>query len=288
MRAFTPGAVLSAVLLLSTQPAWTQLAAPNEMGVTIGHVHLNVRDLDESRGFYVALGGTATRLGTAEVVSYPGVLFVLSKAQPSGPMEGSSVNHIGFVVKDGRSLMAALKERGLKIASNGTDWRGGYVYSPDGVKIEIIDRPSLAVAIQFDQVHFFVADPGPHGGPAWSELQAWYSNVFGAHVRTSTLTPPTPGNLASAPMSASEISGTNLRFSPVDAVTVPTKGRAMDHVGFEVSHLEAFCQQLSAKGVHFDVPYSRRSDLGFAFAFLTDPKGTSIELTEGLGKLPAR
>jgi len=71
-------------------------------------------------------------------------------------------------------------------------------------------------------------------------------------------------------------------------VTVPTKGRAMDHVGFEVSHLEAFCQQLSAKGVHFDVPYSRRSDLGFAFAFLTDPKGTSIELTEGLGKLPAR
>ena len=114
------------------------------------------------------------------------------------------MNHIGFVVKDGRSLMAALKERGLKIASNGTDWRGGYVYSPDGVKIEIIDRPSLAVAIQFDQVHFFVADPGPHGGPAWSELQAWYSNVFGAHVRTSTLTPPTPGNLASAPMSASE------------------------------------------------------------------------------------
>jgi catechol 2,3-dioxygenase-like lactoylglutathione lyase family enzyme len=199
-------------------------------------------------------------------------------------MEGSSVDHVGFVVKDGSSLMTRLKAQGLKIASNGMDWRGGYVYSPDGVKIEIIDRPALAVPLQFDQVHFFVADPGPTGGPAWSELQAWYTNMIGAHVRTATLSPPTPGNLASAPMSASELAGTNLRFSKVDAATIPTKGRALDHIGFEVTQLEAFCKRLEAKGVHFDVPYSYRKELGIGLAFLTDPKGTYIELTEGLDK----
>jgi catechol 2,3-dioxygenase-like lactoylglutathione lyase family enzyme len=250
----------------------------------MGHVHVNVRDIEASKTFYVGLGGTAARIGTLDVIRYPGALFILRKADPAGGMEGSSVNHIGFVVKDGTSLMARLKAQGLKIASNGTDWRGGYVYSPDGVKIEIIDRPTLSVPLQFEQVHFFVADPGPDGGPAWSELQAWYSKVFGAQVRTSTLTPPSAGNLASAPMSASVLSDTILRFSKVDAATVPTKGRAMDHIGFEVKHLEAFCKQLEAKGVKFDVPYSYRKELGIGLAFLTDPKGTYIELNEGLDK----
>lgn len=276
---------LSLVAILSASASWAQLAAPNEAGVTIGHVHLNVRDIEASKKFYVGLGGTATKLGALEVVKYPGVLFILRKAEPTAGMEGSSVNHIGFVVKDGTGLMARMKAQGLKIASNGSDWRGGYVYSPDGAKIEIIDRPTLTVPLQFDQLHFFVADPGPNGGPAWSELQAWYTKVFGAQIRTSVLSPPSAGNLASAPMSASLLSGTNLRFSKSDAATAPTKGRAMDHIGFEIKNLEAFCKQLATKGVKLDVPYSYRAQEGIGLAFLTDPLGTYIELTEGLDKL---
>ncbi len=56
----------------------------------------------------------------------------------------------------------------------------------------------------------------------------------------------------------------------------------MDHIGFEVDNLEAFCQQLEAKGVTLDRPYTRIDELGIAIAFLTDPDGTYIELTEGL------
>jgi hypothetical protein len=55
----------------------------------------------------------------------------------------------------------------------------------------------------------------------------------------------------------------------------------LDHIGFEVSGLEAFCRRLAGLGVTFDVPYSK-DRTGVANARLTDPWGTSIELTEGL------
>jgi catechol 2,3-dioxygenase-like lactoylglutathione lyase family enzyme len=61
-----------------------------------------------------------------------------------------------------------------------------------------------------------------------------------------------------------------------------TRGRSLDHVGFEVDGLEAFCRILEAKGIVFDRPYTEVESLGIAIAFFTDPFGTYIELTEGL------
>jgi catechol 2,3-dioxygenase-like lactoylglutathione lyase family enzyme len=285
MKKFISTLILAAVALSPAHASRAQLPAPNEAGVTMGHVHLNVRDIEASKKFYLGLGGTSAKLGSMEVIKFPGVLFILRKADPTNGMEGSAVNHIGFVEKDGEGQMARMKEQGVKIASNGMDWRGGYVYSPEGVKIELIPRPTLAVALQFDQVHFFVADPFPGGGSAWSQLQTWYTKIFGAETRTTVLSPPSAGNFASAPMSASVLAGVNFRFSKVDAKTMPTRGRAMDHIGFEVKNLEAFCKQLEAKGVKLDVPYSYRKEEGIGIAFVTDPMGTYIELNEGLGRL---
>ena len=58
----------------------------------------------------------------------------------------------------------------------------------------------------------------------------------------------------------------------------------LDHNRFKVRNLEQFCEDLEARGVEFDVPYSRDAAWR-ASAFLTDPWGTYIELTEGLGEL---
>jgi extradiol dioxygenase family protein len=66
---------------------------------------------------------------------------------------------------------------------------------------------------------------------------------------------------------------------------VGTKGRALDHIGFEVRGLESFAKKLEARGIHFDVPYREIPRLGLAIAFITDPWGTYIELTEGLTKV---
>ena len=65
----------------------------------------------------------------------------------------------------------------------------------------------------------------------------------------------------------------------------PTQGRAIDHIGFEVRNLEAFTNKLEAAGIKLAVPYRQVPALGISIAFLTDPWGTYIELTEGLDKI---
>jgi hypothetical protein len=49
-----------------------------------------------------------------------------------------------------------------------------------------------------------------------------------------------------------------------------------------VKGLEEYCKQLEVKGIRFDSPFHKLPDVPLAVAFLTDPWGTLIELTEGL------
>ena len=81
---------------------------------------------------------------------------------------------------------------------------------------------------------------------------------------------------------AADLPGMNINFLDVDDKAVPTKGRMLDHIGFEVRDLEAFTRKLAANGVNVVQPYRRNSGDAIATALLVDPWGTSIELTEGL------
>lgn len=110
-----------------------------------------------------------------------------------------------------------------------------------------------------------------------------YAKEFGVKIDRAELTAPAPGNLASAPMAQSILSGVNFRFSKQDSRALPTKGRALDHIGFEIKNLAAFCKKLEADGIRLDTPYSVREG-GLGLAFITDPMGTRIELNEGLDK----
>jgi catechol 2,3-dioxygenase-like lactoylglutathione lyase family enzyme len=105
------------------------------------------------------------------------------------------------------------------------------------------------------------------------ETKAWYVKTFGAK----------PGKRG--PFEAADLPGVNLTFSQATGTVEGTKGRALDHMGFELEGLEAFCRKLGAAGVKFDVPYRRIPALRLSLAFLTDPWGTYIELTEWLNRL---
>lgn len=58
----------------------------------------------------------------------------------------------------------------------------------------------------------------------------------------------------------------------------------LDHIGFEVKNLAAFLEKLEGDGVKIDRPYTKVPALNIAIAFIYDPWGTYIELTEGLDK----
>ena len=92
----------------------------------------------------------------------------------------------------------------------------------------------------------------------------------------------TPGRRAN--WEAVDVPGMNLTTQgvPQAEAALPTKGRIVDHIGFEVRNLEAFAKRLQAQGVKLETPVPEGSGLGVASVFLTDPWGTSIELTEGL------
>ncbi|HAI15132.1 MAG TPA: hypothetical protein DCM12_01530, partial [Gammaproteobacteria bacterium] len=66
-----------------------------------------------------------------------------------------------------------------------------------------------------------------------------------------------------------------------DGSRQPTRGAAIDHIGFEFDDLEAFCKELEAKGIEFDVPFREIPEIELKIAFITDPSGVFIELTEG-------
>ena len=60
------------------------------------------------------------------------------------------------------------------------------------------------------------------------------------------------------------------------------KGRMLDHIGFEVKNLEAFCRKLQMSGVTLDAPYTRQAD---GIGRDSPAVGASIsELTEACGK----
>ena len=82
---------------------------------------------------------------------------------------------------------------------------------------------------------------------------------------------------------AVDLPGMNINISGSPESLAPTKGRMLDHIGFEVKNLKAFYKKLQASGVKIDQPYTKLPS-GLATVYLTDPWGNYIALTEGLSR----
>lgn len=62
---------LTLVTILTT-PVFGQLASPNAIGVAIGHIHLNVSDMDVQQKFWTDLGGKIVNRERIVMVQFPG------------------------------------------------------------------------------------------------------------------------------------------------------------------------------------------------------------------------
>src|SRR5206468_10635989 len=96
---------LIATLWLASQlvagSAFAQAAPPNEAGVTMGHWHLNSRDVEANKKIFVALGGVAAKPGGFDIVKFPGVAVFLQLQPGAPPATGGTVgtvlNHVAFL-----------------------------------------------------------------------------------------------------------------------------------------------------------------------------------------------
>src|ERR1700730_4014359 len=77
--------ILTFVAMLLPVASWAQLYPPNDMGVTMGHVHLMVRDVEANKKFWSILGGVPLKIDETEVMKFPGVFVFLTPghAQPT-------------------------------------------------------------------------------------------------------------------------------------------------------------------------------------------------------------
>jgi catechol 2,3-dioxygenase-like lactoylglutathione lyase family enzyme len=327
-----------AVTLLVAAPASAQLSPFNAAGITYGHVHLNVTDIELAKKIFVEhFGGVAVSKGPLQAVKLPNMLVAFRQAEPTAGSQGSvvdhfgfhvkdieavkakwkaagagyevtqeftgaegfpnaylqgpgglrlelqekkdiayvaAVNHVGFIVQDMPKALAAWKAAGVPIEPTENP-NEVYLLAPDGIRVEVYGEPALTTPVAMNHIHFYPPDvPG---------IRRWYVQMFGAN----------PGRrpcvaCVSKPrmIETGDLPGINLSFSPpqnaVVGAALPTKGRSIDHIGFDVIDLDGLIHALEAKGVKVEGPVRQVPGTTVRVAFLTDPWGTYIELTENL------
>ncbi len=253
------------VLLLLTVPLAAQIAPPNKAGVSMGHLHLTSPDPEAHMKIWIdVLGGKSVMAGPLQFAMFPGVFVAVRKGEGGGPTEGSVVNHLGFLVRDLDATKAKLTGAGLTIEREMPETRQMFALFPGNVRVEFTEDKALDVPIKHHHIHF--------ASHQIEEMRAWYAKHFDA----------VPGMRGR--FKAADVPGVNLSWNPADAAPSPTQGRAMDHIGFEVTNIKAFCEKLEADGVKLDRGVTEVPNLGLTIAFLTDPWGTRIELTQGLAR----
>ncbi len=234
----------------------------------MGHLHFMTNDPELHRRFWTLLGAKPGKaLGPNELYTVQNAIILVRKQDSSGGSMDSIVHHIGFRVGDLANTLARCKEAGFNILTPPETTAKSHkanVMGPDNVNVELVADSSMTVPIASHHIHFY-------NSPV-DDTRAWYVKTFGA----------IPGKRDA--FEAADIPGINLSFSPSKTQLAPTKSRALDHIGFEVRDLEAFCKKLEANGIKFDRPFTKVPALGLSIAFFTDPWGTYIELTEGLGQ----
>jgi catechol 2,3-dioxygenase-like lactoylglutathione lyase family enzyme len=241
-------------------------------GMTMGHVLLNVSDVDAHREFWTKqFDATPVTVGKLQGVTIPGVVILFRLQPRTGPGEGTTINHMGLKVNNLAAVTARFDKAGLKydpprIGREKTPQT--YVTGPDTFRMELVEDSRIPAPAVSHHLHYWLEQP--------VEVKKWY-------VQKLLLKPTMRG-----PYESGDLPGMNLTLAPLGSQKVPgvpTKGRLMDSIGFDMPNLKAYVDKISANGVLFDVPHGRDTELGLMSATLTDPWGATIRLTEGLSKI---
>jgi catechol 2,3-dioxygenase-like lactoylglutathione lyase family enzyme len=193
-----------------------------------------------------------------------GVLInlTLGNAPGNGGSRGSVVNHVGFIVNNVQEQVAKWKANRIAVLP-GSDGRidQAYVETPDGLRIEIPEGKNQAMPIRNEHVHLFLPEA------EIAKAQAWYAKTRrqGQHSQQSA------GR--GYPRCA-------IRFAKADTAQAPTKGRVLDHYGFDVKDHGALVKKIEAEGSKLDEPPRKNAATGSIITYITDPWGARIELVQ--------
>src|SRR5881397_4301555 len=218
-------------LTLTASTAAAQQAPFNQVGVTMGHWHIASKDVEANKKLFLAMGGKLMP-GANPQIMFPGVLInlVLGTEKGTGATQAAGVN----VLPGGNNRLDQ-----------------AFVETPDGVRIEILEDKTQSMPIRNEHVHLSLPET------EIPKAQAWYAKTFGGKT----------GIRNDAPVV--DLPGVQIRFAKADTKQAPTRGRVLDHIGFDVKDHQAFVKKIQAEGIKLDEPV-RKSPTGSTITYITD------------------
>src|SRR3989442_7632276 len=241
--------LIAGLWLASTLVATSAVAQPfpfNEIGVTMGHWHLASKDVEANKKLFLAMGGKLYMPGGNPLIMFPGLYINLNLGTEKGDggTQGSVVNHVGFIVNNVQQRVAQWKAAGVTVLpGNNNRLDQAYVVTPDGVRIEILEDKTQPMPVRNEHIHLSLTEA------EIPKAQAWYARPFGGKAGTGNDAPVV------------DLRGVQFRFAKADTKQVPTRGRVLDHIGFDVKDHAAFVKKLEAEGIKLDEPV-RKSPAG--------------------------
>jgi catechol 2,3-dioxygenase-like lactoylglutathione lyase family enzyme len=263
-----------------------QTATPNAAGISMGHIHLVVPDPAAMQKVWVdVMGGTPSTAGPLTLVKLRNVFIIITGGANAAGREGtdgSVVNHVGFSVKSYAATRAKAEAAGLAVREL-TPGQQAFVTFPNNVTVEIQEDTAINGEAEFSHFHLSVPDP--------NAAREWYIKTFGGEegqrrkgVNGAKILGGFVDFLGTGGRGGrGQAKGGDGASAAPPPVLAGSKGRVLDHIGFEAKDLKAFTERLAADGQKLDVPLTdATARMGLKIAFITDPNGTYIELTEGL------
>ena len=259
--------VVAALLFALTLTAGTAAAQPapfNQIGVTMGHWHIASKDVEANKKLFLAMGGKLYMPGGNPLIMFPGLYInlILGTEKGDGATQGSVVNHVGFIVNNVQEQVSQWKAAGVTVLpGNNNRLDQAFVVTPDGVRMEILEDKTQSMPIRNEHIHLSLT------AAEVPKAQAWYAKTFGGKTGTRNDQPIV------------DLPGVQIRFATADTKQAPTRGRVLDHIGFDVKDHAAFVKTIEAAGIKLDEPV-RKGPTGNIITYITDPWGTRIEIVQ--------
>ena len=230
--------------------------------LTFDQVHLGVPDPVAGARWYADTLG-ASQGEHIDRVWFGAVRVIFLKNDAPAPSEGAAIDHFALSYADVTAVAQTLAHAGVRVTTPVSMAPGlgkyAYIEDPWGTRIQLVEDPG---ALGFHHVHLRVPDP--------DRARAWYLERFGG--------------------TRARHKGTldGLQYGPVwvflDAwAAPPSRGHAIDHVGWRMPDLLARAAELKGKGVTFTVephPGPKAPHAPVLMSFTEDPWGVKIELLQ--------
>ena len=221
------------------------------------HVHITSASPAQGVAWYTRHMGCEPLTDRSDAADCYGVEVVFVPQPTQGGSQGTGVDHIGFSFRDVTAKMAELEAVGVRGSGvrlqrnpDGSTLRDepglfklGFIFDPWGTRIELVEDLDT---LGFHHVHLSASDP--------EATLAWYRDVMG-------------GEPASLKGRLDGLLFDDVWFlvseHPEGTTPAATQGRAIDHLGFAVSSLDAEAPTLRQHGVQFQTGMSFQNGTAF-------------------------